>query len=90
MLPCAYKQFFGIDCPACGAQRSFIELLKGNFSESFHLYPALLPTILLIVAFVANLSFHFPHGRKTVLWLARADLVIIIISYLYKLIFLTF
>ncbi len=88
MLPCAYKQLFGIDCPACGAQRSFIELLKGNFNESFHLYPALLPTIILIIAFILHLSFRLPNGRKTVLWLARIDLVIITISYLYKLIFL--
>ena len=88
MLPCAYKQLFGIDCPACGAQRSLIELLKGNFTASFHLYPALIPTLILIITFLVHVSFRLPNGRKIVLWIARIDLVIITLSYIYKLIFL--
>ena len=42
LLPCAYKSLFGIDCPACGIQRSLISLLNGDLQESFFLYPPLL------------------------------------------------
>src|ERR1017187_1418872 len=46
MMTCYYKQVSGIDCPGCGMQRSFIELLKGNFFESIKLYPALFAVII--------------------------------------------
>jgi hypothetical protein len=42
LLPCAYKSLFGIDCPACGMQRSLLSFLKGDLQESFFLYPPLL------------------------------------------------
>src|SRR6266496_1575804 len=45
ILPCAYKSLFGIDCPGCGIQRSFIQLLKGDLSKSFMIYPPLIPVI---------------------------------------------
>lgn len=42
LLPCAYKSLFGINCPACGLQRSLLSLLKGDLQGSFFLYPPLL------------------------------------------------
>ena len=53
MLPCPYKSLFGVECPGCGSQRSFVELLKGNFEESFFLYPPLVP-VLFLIGFVAG------------------------------------
>lgn len=47
MLPCAYKQLFGIDCPACGAQRSLDLMVHGKFADSFFMYPPLIPVMLL-------------------------------------------
>lgn len=38
-LPCLFKKYFHVDCPGCGFQRSIIALLKGNFAESFLLFP---------------------------------------------------
>jgi len=55
LLPCAYKSIFGIDCPICGSQRSFIELVKGNFAKSFVTYPPLIPVLLLIVFTILHL-----------------------------------
>ncbi|MCH5305411.1 MAG: DUF2752 domain-containing protein [Rikenella sp.] len=43
LMPCAYRQLLGIDCPFCGAQRSALLLLQGRFTESFRLFPALVP-----------------------------------------------
>ena len=48
MLPCGFKAIFNVDCPVCGAQRSFVQLLKGNLAESFSVYPPLIPILLLV------------------------------------------
>lgn len=75
-MPCAYREFFGMDCPFCGGQRSVLLLLQGRFRESFLLFPALVPL-------AATLLFI---GRKRVLrvmlWL---DLVLIVGSWLIRL-----
>ena len=55
MLPCAYKELFGIDCPACGGQRSFSLLMEGNFLESFLMYPPLIPVLLLAIMWIVRL-----------------------------------
>ena len=47
MLPCFTKQIIGIDCPGCGLQRSALFLLKGEFWNAFHMYPAIYPMLLL-------------------------------------------
>lgn len=33
---CAFKYFFGIDCPGCGLTRSFIMLFRLDFVQSWH------------------------------------------------------
>lgn len=75
-MPCAYREFYGMDCPFCGGQRSALLLLQGRFRESFLLFPALIPL-------AATLFFI---GRKRVLrvmlWL---DLVLIVGSWLIRL-----
>ena len=58
-MPCFYKKYLGFECPGCGMQRSIIELLRGNFAESFKLYPALTTTIALIVLLILHLIFKF-------------------------------
>lgn len=54
MLPCAYKEIFGIDCPTCGAQRSLALLLEGDIIESFKMYPPLIPVLFLGLVWVAR------------------------------------
>lgn len=49
MIPCSWKETFGVDCPGCGAQRSFLELMDGNMWGSMLLYPALVPLIFLVI-----------------------------------------
>ena len=62
MLACPYKKYFGLDCLGCGMQRSFLALLKGNFVESFYLYPALVPMIFMFLFLIAHLIFKFKNG----------------------------
>ena len=49
LLPCAFKTLFGIDCPICGFQRAFFLLLQGRFTNSFQMYPPLIPCLLFLL-----------------------------------------
>lgn len=82
---CFYKKFLGVECPGCGMQRSFIELLKGNFIESLILFPALIPTISLIVYLILHLIFKFRKGANILKILFIINTSIVVLSYIYKL-----
>jgi len=87
MLPCAYKSLFGIDCPACGIQRSFWSLLKGDPASSFAFYPPLIPVLILIlfsVAWLIRLKFVTTSLIKNY---SIFTLIVVIINYTFKLIF---
>ena len=84
MLPCWFKKYFGLDCPGCGMQRSFAALLKGEFVESFILFPALIPTIGLVVFLLIHLKMKFENGGTILKWLFIGNSAIIVISYILK------
>ncbi|MEX8548183.1 MAG: DUF2752 domain-containing protein [Mucilaginibacter sp.] len=83
-LPCPFKHFTGIDCPGCGFQRSVLALLKGNWLESWHYYPATVPILLLAVFFLLKMKVRFPQAENIskVLWVIAA--VTVIVSYAFK------
>jgi hypothetical protein len=85
LFPCAYKQLFGIDCPMCGFQRSFILLLHGNFRESFFMYPALVPTLVLIGFFFVHLISKKAVAKGFLLNYSAVVLALILVSYAAKL-----
>jgi len=85
-IPCFYKSVFGIECPGCGMQRAFVALLRGDFIVSLKLYPALLPTIVMLTLLSVHIIYPLKHGAKILLSLFVFNTVIIIISYIYKLI----
>jgi hypothetical protein len=86
MLPCMYKQLFGIDCPMCGAQRSLVAALKGDLAESFSLYPPLFPVLLLIVLALIWLFNKKIIGRKFMVSYTWSVLALVMISYMVKMI----
>ena len=83
-MACFYKKHFGIDCPGCGFQRSLIHLLKGDFAESFHMYPALLPTILMIGFLLVHITLKIKHGARILLYLFFINTGLIVGNYLLK------
>ena len=85
-MACPYKAMSGVDCPGCGMQRAFIELLKGNFIESIQLYPALLPTIFTLLITILHLIFKFKNGAAIVKYSFIITVTIVVISFLYKMI----
>jgi hypothetical protein len=84
LLPCPSKALFGLDCPGCGMQRSAIELLKGNFTESFKMYPALLPILLTFVLLALHLRYKFRNGTKTIQYAYIFSMIVVVTSYVIK------
>jgi len=84
LLPCPFKQITGFDCPGCGFQRSVISLLKGNLTESFHLYPATLPILLLALFLLLKIKFALDRKGKASRALFVVAAVMVTISYAFK------
>ncbi|MEI7513573.1 MAG: DUF2752 domain-containing protein, partial [bacterium] len=63
-LSCPTKSLFGIECPGCGTQMAFIELLKGNILESIKTFPPLIPLMIMIFYLILFLKFRFKHGTS--------------------------
>jgi hypothetical protein len=87
MLPCAFKQFFGFDCPLCGAQRSLLLLVNGHLKASFLMYPPLIPVLVLAGLFLAHLANKKLVGRSLLMRTAFITLAIVTVNYACELIF---
>tara|TARA_B100000809_G_scaffold187034_1_gene185280 strand:- start:425 stop:718 length:294 start_codon:yes stop_codon:yes gene_type:complete len=87
ILSCPYKKFFGLDCFGCGMQRSFLALLKGNFSECFYLYPALIPMISIFFFLTAHLIFKFKNGANILKYNLIFVVAIVIVNFILNLIY---
>lgn len=83
---CFYSKHFGVECPGCGFQRSLVHLLRGEVIESLKMYPALLPTIIMVVFLLAHITFKINHGAKILLMLFGLNTILIAGSYILKLI----
>ena len=83
---CSFKEIFGIDCPGCGLQRSFIELLKGNIMESISLYPALSPILFMFLFLFLHLVLKFRNGAHILKIMFIANISLISLHYIFKLI----
>jgi len=84
MLTCPSKHFFHVDCPGCGLQRSIIELLEGNFAESFRLYPATIPLLFCLIFTALHLLLKFKRGASIIKGSYIFTAVVIFVSYIYK------
>ena len=84
LIPCFNKKLFGVECLGCGFQRSVLHLLKGEFAEAFHLYPAIYTLLLFLIFIILNLKFKFKHRKKIIQVLAIINILVIVISYIIK------
>lgn len=73
-----------MQCMGCGMQRSAIALLKGDFTGSLILYPALIPLLSLCVFTVAHLIFRFSAGARIIMFLQIMVVTIMLVHYFYK------
>lgn len=84
MLPCLFKTVTGCDCPGCGIQRSFLELLQGNFAESLKLFPALIPLIVLLLFLILHLRYKFKYGAKLLVVQYIFTTSVLLVNYIFK------
>jgi hypothetical protein len=84
LADCSWKQALGIECPGCGMQRAFLELLKGNLVRSFELFPALLPMLALLIFLLLHLIFKFPKGAFILKILFIFTTSILVVGYVMK------
>ncbi|MBC6112530.1 DUF2752 domain-containing protein [Pedobacter fastidiosus] len=84
LLSCPFKSYFGIDCPGCGLQRSILALLKGDFLDSFKLYPATIPLIFIVLFTMIHLKVDFKFGASLIKIVFICIASIILINYIYK------
>jgi Protein of unknown function (DUF2752) len=85
-LPCMFKSITHFDCPGCGIQRSFVLLLKGQWLESFKMYPALLPVLLLFAFLILHLIKNIKGGTAGLKYSYIFCAGIILVTYIYKLV----
>ena len=88
MLPCMFKQLFGIDCIGCGIQRAIVLLFKGDLVAAFYMYPAVYSTLLFFFTLALHLLEKKNKYHKLVIGLALFNAIVMIISYVYKMKFL--
>jgi hypothetical protein len=85
LLRCPFKFITGIDCPGCGFQRSLLQLLQGNFHNSFALYPATVPLLMFFTYGIADKFFKLDTSKSTIkktLFIVNGSIVLI--SYSLK------
>lgn len=86
MLPCLSKKFLGLECFGCGLQRSVVLLFQGEFLEAFKMYPAIFVLIPLFAIILLNAVYKFKFANKAINILSIISIVVILISYIFKLI----
>lgn len=84
MLPCLNKQLFGVDCLGCGAQRAFVMVFQGKFTEAFHMFPAIYPILMLLLFVGANLFVEIKNAFRIKTGLIIISAAVIIINYYFK------
>ncbi|MDK2772686.1 MAG: DUF2752 domain-containing protein [Flavobacterium haoranii] len=84
MLPCMSKKLFGVECLGCGTQRALILLLKGEFVEAFKMYPPIYTLVILFLFLFLHIVDKSRNYTRIVISLAIINLIIMILSYAYK------
>lgn len=84
MLPCLNKVLFGIDCPGCGFQRSFMALIKGDVGQAWDSYPPIFPVLLTMILLFAALKWDFPSRLTLLKGSYFISVGFIVVNYIIK------
>ena len=81
MIPCIFKNTFGIPCPGCGGQRSVLHLLHGEFGEAFIMYPAIYPLLLFCGIFITHFFIDIKNYNALISITSIATVIFILVNY---------
>jgi hypothetical protein len=87
MLPCAYNDLFGLECPSCGFQRAIGHLLQGEFKESFLMFPAMGPVLFYLLITLVHFSNLYQLTAERYKFISYLTLTLVIIGYAARLLF---
>jgi Na+-driven multidrug efflux pump len=83
-MACYYHKYLGVQCPGCGMQRSMAELLRGNFSTSLELFPALVPLLFMFLFLMMHLVFKFRSGAAILKYAFIVNAFIIMVTWVIR------
>ena len=86
MGTCSFHEHTQLACPGCGLQRALIALLKGELIESILLFPALIPLLVMFSFLGMHLVFKLRHGALALKIMYIANVSIILVNLIIKLI----
>ncbi len=86
MIPCLNKKIFGFECLGCGFQRALSLLFQGELIAASEMYPAIYTLIPLFILVGINFFYKFKYASQRINVLAIVSIIIIVISYIFKLI----
>lgn len=89
MIACPVKSATGIDCPGCGFQRAFLDLMGGDLAGAWHHYPPLFPFILTLILLVVALLTRNDWRLRVLKGSFIFTLLSVGMNYAYKMIFLS-
>ena len=84
MLPCFYKQVFGISCPLCGCQRAIMLLCQGAWMESIKMFPPLFPLVITLLLVLVMRRRETKVGKKVIHVALVVDAVFLVFNMLYQ------
>lgn len=85
MIECSWKSWFGAECLTCGFQRSLELLLKGNFLDSFYMFPATLPLVATFILALLHIKFNYSKGALWIVSLFSLSAFLMVVNFSIKL-----
>ena len=76
---CALRSLTGLDCPACGSQRAFADLLHGRIAGALHNNLLFVVTVFLLVLWFVVESINVFSGRPSlrIRWPRHTPLILL-------------
>ena len=85
LIPCPFKFLTGCDCPACGTQRSFLSLLRGDLIASWNENPIAIGTCVIMVAYLLGRWQVIKQGIEYARWMGWILAAVVMLKWLFKL-----
>ena len=84
MLACPIKSMTGLECPGCGFQRGFADLVQGDVAGAWHHYPPLFPFLLTMILLLVALRTQHRWRLRILIGSFIFTLLSVSINYAFK------
>lgn len=84
MLACPTKAIFHLDCPGCGFQSAFVDLMRGDFAGVWEHYPPLIPFLLTMLLLIVAVFTRFRFRLQFLMGAFVMTCTFILVNYSLK------